>query len=240
MINDLRTLALHISGVDFRQVNSQTALCLLSTDKGAVALHCRSDFPADACGKRHQKSWLKDALRQQRKMPEFCSGQSELCVFPEVLIRFGATVMCWDQTIISPKNDENRPHISATIVCKKLQVTEMQNQAMELNSVIYNAANQSFEALATVYAGTSSRGFACANNAPIDIILKTTRRVSAPKPCTNLAAIPACRLFDSASLPRSYAQDARSPAKPSMHLTCCASWPRNQFAIATPDDRFFP
>jgi hypothetical protein len=47
----------------------------------------------------------------------------------------------------------------------------MQNQAMELNSVIYNAANQNFEALATVYAGTSSRSFACANNAPIDIIL---------------------------------------------------------------------
>ena len=48
----------------------------------------------------------------------------------------------------------------------------MQNQAMELNSVIYNAANQNFEALATIYAGTSSRSFACANNAPIDIILK--------------------------------------------------------------------
>ena len=48
----------------------------------------------------------------------------------------------------------------------------MQNQAVELNSVIYNAANQSFEALATLYAGTSSRSFACANNAPIDIILK--------------------------------------------------------------------
>ena len=48
----------------------------------------------------------------------------------------------------------------------------MQNQAVELNSVIYNAANQSFEALATVHAGTSSRSFACANNVPIDIILK--------------------------------------------------------------------
>jgi hypothetical protein len=31
----------------------------------------------------------------------------------------------------------------------------MQNQAMELNSVIYNAANQNFEALATVRAGRS-------------------------------------------------------------------------------------
>ena len=86
----------------------------------------------------------------------------------------------------------------------------MQNQAVELNSVIYNAANQSFEALATLYAGTSSRSFACANNAPIDIILKDD------------------------------AQDARGPAKSSMHLTCCASWPRNQFAIATRDDRFLP
>lgn len=45
----------------------------------------------------------------------------------------------------------------------------MQNQAVELNNVIYNAASQSFEALATVYAGSSSRSFACAINAPIDM-----------------------------------------------------------------------
>lgn len=93
MINDLRTLALHFSGVDLRQINGQTALCLLSTDMGVVTLHYRSDFPADACEERHQKSWLKDALRQQRKMPEFRSGQSELCVCPEVLIRLGVTAM---------------------------------------------------------------------------------------------------------------------------------------------------
>lgn len=45
----------------------------------------------------------------------------------------------------------------------------MQNQAVELNNVIYNAANQSFEALATVYAGSSTRSFACEINAPIDM-----------------------------------------------------------------------
>ena len=45
----------------------------------------------------------------------------------------------------------------------------MQTQAVELNNVIYNAANQSFEALVTVYAKTSSRSFACAINAPIDM-----------------------------------------------------------------------
>jgi hypothetical protein len=45
----------------------------------------------------------------------------------------------------------------------------MPTQAVELNNVIYNAANQSFEALATVYAGMSSRSFACAINAPIDM-----------------------------------------------------------------------
>lgn len=44
-----------------------------------------------------------------------------------------------------------------------------QSQAVELNNVIYNAATQSFEALATVYAGTSSRSFACAIDAPIDM-----------------------------------------------------------------------
>lgn len=45
----------------------------------------------------------------------------------------------------------------------------MYNRAVELNNVIYNAANQSFEALATVYAGKSSRSFACAIEAPIDM-----------------------------------------------------------------------
>lgn len=45
----------------------------------------------------------------------------------------------------------------------------MQNQAVELNNVIYNAANQSFEALATVYAGSSTRSIACEINAPIDM-----------------------------------------------------------------------
>jgi|TARA_B110000090_G_scaffold11555_1_gene11623 hypothetical protein len=48
----------------------------------------------------------------------------------------------------------------------------MQNQAVELNSVIYNAANQRFEALTTVYAETTSRSFACAINAPIDMTFK--------------------------------------------------------------------
>ena len=32
-------------------------------------------------------------INDLRKMPEFCSGQSELCVVPEVLIRFGVTAM---------------------------------------------------------------------------------------------------------------------------------------------------
>ena len=81
MINDLRTLALHISGVDFRQVNSQTALCLLSTDKGAVALHCRSDFPADACGKRHQKSWLKDAHASNGKCQNSAAAKASFAFF---------------------------------------------------------------------------------------------------------------------------------------------------------------
>jgi hypothetical protein len=45
----------------------------------------------------------------------------------------------------------------------------MQNHAVELNNVIYNAASQSFEAKATVYAGASLRSFACAINAPIDM-----------------------------------------------------------------------
>lgn len=45
----------------------------------------------------------------------------------------------------------------------------MENQTVELSNVIYNAANQSFEALATVYAGSLTRSFACEINAPIDM-----------------------------------------------------------------------
>jgi hypothetical protein len=38
----------------------------------------------------HKNCSIKGARVQN---PKFCSGQSELCVFPEVLIRFGVTAM---------------------------------------------------------------------------------------------------------------------------------------------------
>jgi hypothetical protein len=59
---------------------------------------------------------------------------------------------------------------------KQTQVSKMRNQAVELNNVIYNAASQSFEALATVYAGSFSRSFACAINAPIDMTFADAAR----------------------------------------------------------------
>jgi len=40
---------------------------------------------------------------------------------------------------------------------------------VELTSVIYNAADQTFEALATVHDGTESKRYACAINAPIEM-----------------------------------------------------------------------
>ena len=43
----------------------------------------------------------------------------------------------------------------------------MQQYPVELNSVIYNATTQSFEALVTVHAPQGARKYACAIDAPI-------------------------------------------------------------------------
>ncbi len=43
----------------------------------------------------------------------------------------------------------------------------MQQYPVELNSVIYNATTQSFEALVTVHAPQGTRRYACAIDAPI-------------------------------------------------------------------------
>lgn len=40
---------------------------------------------------------------------------------------------------------------------------------VELTNVIYNAADQTFEALATVHDGAQSKRYACAINAPIEM-----------------------------------------------------------------------
>ena len=45
----------------------------------------------------------------------------------------------------------------------------MQTRPIQLTDVIYNAANQSFEALVTVYTGDTSRQYPCAINAPISM-----------------------------------------------------------------------
>lgn len=45
----------------------------------------------------------------------------------------------------------------------------MQTRPIQLTDVIYNAANQSFEALVTVHDGELSRKYACAINAPISM-----------------------------------------------------------------------
>ncbi|WP_243253576.1 orotidine 5-phosphate decarboxylase [Pseudosulfitobacter sp. DSM 107133] len=44
---------------------------------------------------------------------------------------------------------------------------KMQQYPVELNSVIYNATTQSFEALVTVHAAQGARKYACAFEAPI-------------------------------------------------------------------------
>lgn len=45
----------------------------------------------------------------------------------------------------------------------------MQTRPIQMTEVIYNAANQSFEALVTVHDGDLSRKYACAIDAPISM-----------------------------------------------------------------------
>ena len=45
----------------------------------------------------------------------------------------------------------------------------MQTRPIQLTDVIYNAANQSFEALVTVHDGDNSRKYPCAIDAPISM-----------------------------------------------------------------------
>lgn len=45
----------------------------------------------------------------------------------------------------------------------------MQTRPIQLTEVIYNAANQSFEALVTVHTGEISRQYPCAISAPISM-----------------------------------------------------------------------
>jgi hypothetical protein len=82
---------LHISQINFDDVRGQSALCLLYSDCGIVSLQCKSDLPMEACEKQHRAAWLKDALRQQRKMPEFRNGQLEINVCPRALSSIGVT-----------------------------------------------------------------------------------------------------------------------------------------------------
>lgn len=48
----------------------------------------------------------------------------------------------------------------------------MQTQSVQLADVIYNAANQTFEALATVHSEGRTRKYACEINAPITMTFK--------------------------------------------------------------------
>jgi hypothetical protein len=67
----------------------------------------------------------------------------------------------------------NWPHtnvvMETTSSNKKNRCPDMQRHTVELSNVIYNAASQRFEALATVHGGTEARKFACAIEAPIDM-----------------------------------------------------------------------
>jgi len=84
---------LHISSVKFPRITGRTALCLLTTDTGAVTLHCHSTLPIRADQEQHRSEWFKDALRQQHQMPEIRSGESEIYVCQDLLFDLGVTEM---------------------------------------------------------------------------------------------------------------------------------------------------
>ncbi len=52
----------------------------------------------------------------------------------------------------------------------------MQTSPIQLTDVIYNAANQSFEALVTVHDNDVSRKYACAINAPINMTFQNAAK----------------------------------------------------------------
>ncbi|WP_299727570.1 orotidine 5-phosphate decarboxylase [uncultured Tateyamaria sp.] len=52
----------------------------------------------------------------------------------------------------------------------------MQTVPLQLSDVIYNAANQTFEALVSVHDGSNARRYACAIDAPIDMEFEDAAR----------------------------------------------------------------
>jgi hypothetical protein len=81
----------HISEIQFWDIRGPSALCIFVTQKGIVSLQCSSKLPADAPEVQHRKAWVKDALRQQGRMPEFRNSTDIIGICPKALSFIGIT-----------------------------------------------------------------------------------------------------------------------------------------------------
>ena len=76
---------MHISEIQFWEVKGPSALCIFITENGIVSLQCSSKLPEDAPETHHRKAWVKDALRQQNRMPEFRNSTDIIEICPTAL-----------------------------------------------------------------------------------------------------------------------------------------------------------
>lgn len=83
----------YISEIQFWDINEATALCVLVTDNGIISLQCNSRLSTHATDAEHRAAWLKDALRQQGRMPEFRNSQDIIEIDPAALRFIGVTPM---------------------------------------------------------------------------------------------------------------------------------------------------
>jgi hypothetical protein len=82
-----------ISEIQFWEVHGATALCVLVTENGIISLQCNSRLSAEAPDAEHRAAWLKDALRQQNRMPEFRDSKDIIEICPNALSFIGVTPM---------------------------------------------------------------------------------------------------------------------------------------------------
>lgn len=81
----------HISEIQFWETQGPSALCTFVTENRLVSLKCSSNLPADAPETQHRKAWVKDALRQQGRMPEFRNSTDIIEICPKALSFIGIT-----------------------------------------------------------------------------------------------------------------------------------------------------
>ncbi len=88
----MRVRAVQFESEDFGCESAPArALVVLTTDMGRCALVCTSNLPPDASATDHRLAWLRDAVRQQERMPEMRSTGERLELPDDVLAESGLT-----------------------------------------------------------------------------------------------------------------------------------------------------